>query len=217
MIFQYRCFEAGIPESGYQNTFPVMLNGSAKELFHHYIGTTYDINGMINIMKQEFETEERRERKTTKWNNTYLEHYIDKHPDKSITKYFNIMKDKLIGLQLALRLGQQNDLTFRDRIYDAIKYIPECDFASYNRKDTSQKAIEDIRYALAISAFRTPSTSTSSNYRVEQGYSQVPPQSPSLPPSNKRCICCRRRGCHSSLHPADEQLRALDRLQDGRG
>ncbi|KAI0991202.1 hypothetical protein K3495_g16985, partial [Podosphaera aphanis] len=150
-IFYDLCYKANVDPPDYPKAFATMLTGEARDYYFNKIsGNRFTLAEMIKAMKDYFETEQRQERKTTEWEDTKLEDYVAKYPEKNLIECFDLMRDQLINNQAILRPELQTDAIIRDKLYRACRDVQGCNMALFKRSSTFQGASEDIRNSLAI-------------------------------------------------------------------
>src|SRR6202049_2791162 len=103
-------------------------------------GVCVTFEAMVEAVRNHFETEERRQRVTTEWEDTNLMLVRERNPDKSLMECFELMKTKLMHDQQILRPELQTDATIRDKIYRAVRMVPECNMATFKPTITFQAA-----------------------------------------------------------------------------
>jgi hypothetical protein len=122
-----------------------MLTDEASDYYYQNVsGVCATFDAMVYAIRTHFETEERRQRVMTEWEDTNLVQIRDKNPGKSLMECFELMKNQLIHDQQILRPELQTDATIRD------KMVPECNLATFKPTITFQAACEDIRNAISI-------------------------------------------------------------------
>ena len=237
-VFYDMCPKAGVNESDYPKAFSSMLTGEAKDYYFNKIsGRRSSLVQMIQMLRDYFETEQRRERKTTEWENTTLGGVREKHPDKTLLECFDIMRNQLVKDQPILRTELQTDTIIRDRLYGACRAVPECNMALFHRSPNFQGASEELRNAIAI---RSDSGVPQNFMTDDQGGSLPgPPEDPgsgafysdrkfqgkstrfgdqakgsNQSNTKKKCFVCKRFGCWSTNHTDDEQKRSFQKFKD---
>ena len=149
-VFYDLCPKAGLTPV-YGNVFSTMLTGEASDYYYQKVsGVCATFDAMVYAVRTHFETEERCQRVTTEWEDTNLVQIRDKNTDKSLMECFELMKNQLIHDQQILRPELQTDTTIRDKIYRAVRMVPECNLATFKPTITFQAACEDIRNAISI-------------------------------------------------------------------
>ncbi|KAI0998751.1 hypothetical protein K3495_g9443 [Podosphaera aphanis] len=203
-IFYDLCFKANIDHSDYAKAFATMLTGEARDYYFNKI------------------SEQRQERKTIEWEDTKLEDFKERYPDKTLHECFDIMRDKLMKDQAILRSELQTDATIRDKLYRACRDVPECNLALFRRSPTFQGASEEIWNSLAIQS-RIPSQKaftaydadplgshevlfTDRKYKGKTSRFENHPNSSRNYDKTKKCFICKKPGCWSTNH-SDEQRR----------
>lgn len=220
LIFYSNCYTAGVNHTEYSIAFSTMLIDEARTFYFTKIaGKQESFENVIKAMKAEFETEQRQERITTEWEDTKLEDFKIKYPEKSILDVFDIMRNQLIHDQNILRSELQSDIVIRDKLYRACRNVPECNMALFKRSSTFQGASEDLRNCLAIQSqigssntFTTNSSETidSNNYYSDRKYygktSRYENQHKTpIRVTEKKCFICKKNGCWSTNHPEKER------------
>lgn len=150
-VFQDWCFKTGIEPPYFAPAFAVMLAGEAHDFFYrqiYHLGTDFD--HMVNLVRANFETEERRRRAYNWWQSVSLEKIKGKHPKRSLIECFEAMRSRLLETQMRLRSPMWDDLTIRDRLLAACQTVPECFQAVLRPAPTFQAACEDIRNVLGL-------------------------------------------------------------------
>ena len=84
-IFYDLCYKTNVDPPDYPRAFATMFTGEARDFYFNRIsGTHATLEEMIIAMKAHFETEQRQERKAIEWEDTKLEDYKIRYPEKSL-------------------------------------------------------------------------------------------------------------------------------------
>lgn len=150
LIFADNCRNAGIPPAAYTFATPTMLKGQASDYYYRRIaGQGYDHEGIIHLLREHFETEERRQRFTEEWSNLSLQDVVRKNPDKSLSVCFDILLQDLLTLQGGLSVRYQDDTTAKDRLQLACRTTPVCQMACFKPSATFEGLCADLRNSIA--------------------------------------------------------------------
>ena len=240
-IFYDLCPKAGLTPVEYGNAFSTMLTGEASDYYYQKVsGVCATFDAMVYAVRTHFETEERRQRVTTEWEDTNLVQIRDKNSDKSLMKCFELMKNQLIHDQQILRPELQTDTTIRDKIYRAVRMVPECNLATFKPTITFQAACEDIRNAISIrsqtgvpQAFVQDEDSdddgqhgsfyTDRRFHGQKKRWERPTRGGQrggkLKPGQRQKICfvCKKVGCWSTNHTEEERRQSIQRFNRDKG
>ena len=243
-IFWDLCPKAGVNPSEYAQAFSTMLKGEAREFYYLQIsGKRLPFPDMVKAIRFNFETEERRERKSTWWETITLGKVRKQHPDKTLVECFEQLKMDLLKNQLALEPEQQTENVLRNKVYSACRGIPECSLALFKRVGSFQAACDDLLNSISI---RSEENSANGVYtfdvddathdstcdgcknnifyadrqfrgeRTRYGDCGKTPKDKSVP-SKKLCFVCKKEDCWSSKHTPEERKRSYDAFKESKG
>jgi hypothetical protein len=117
---------------------------------------------IMNLVRENFETQERQTRFISYWNTTSLREVKRRHQEKTMLECFNIIYKELHKCQLTIDKDQQTEAFLKRRLLIACEGVDECKLAIFKPALSLQGLRDDIRHALALSdphqpnAFRTP-------------------------------------------------------------
>jgi hypothetical protein len=101
-----------------------MLTGEASDYYYRKIsGVCATFDAMVYAVRTHFETEERRQRVTTEWEDTNLVQIRDKNLDKSLMECFELMKNQLIPRSMTSKFFVRN---FRRTLLLGTRSIAQC-------------------------------------------------------------------------------------------
>jgi hypothetical protein len=153
---------------------------------------------------------------------------------------FELIKNQLIHDQQILRPELQTDATIRDKIYRAVRMVPECNLATFKPTITFQAACEDIRNAISIrSQTRVPQAFVQDEYSDDDGQhgsfytdrrfhgqkkrwerpTRGGQRGGKLKPGQRQKICfvCKKVGCWSTNHTEEERRQSIQRFNRDKG
>jgi hypothetical protein len=149
-IFLDNCRKVGLPASELSNAYSIMLKGKASEFYHNYIsGKGYDIDKMVKLTREHFETETNRQEYLTLWRRYTLRFVMgEEGSGKSKLECLEILFDKLVKIQQGLSMVYQEEHSLRDQIINACKGVPDCKLALQKPADTFEGLCADLRTAI---------------------------------------------------------------------
>jgi len=149
-IFYDLCFKSGVGKDAFDLALPAMLAGDAKDYYYQHVRQVNTFANKIRTLKRNYETESRRELKSTEWEAASLLVRKTKEPEKTFLELFDDMRRELMKKQRILRPELRTDLVLRDKLYSICLNVPQCQMALFKRAPTSQSAAEDLRNCLTI-------------------------------------------------------------------
>ena len=132
MVFYDLCSKAGVRETDWASAFSAMLAGDAKEYYYeNIINRKLEFPTIINLLRENFETQERQTRFMSHWNSTSLQEVKGRNEDKTILECFDIMYKELRKCQLTIDKDQQTDAFLKRRLLMACEGVEECKLAIF--------------------------------------------------------------------------------------
>jgi len=231
-IFEDMCLKTGVIPDQYHLAFSTMLRKSANEFYYdNLVGKGHTYIELQSQIRNHFETEERRQEMLSKWNTTTLINAIRNNPEKGAIECFEIMLNNLRTIQRGLAKEYHTEGTLRDRIINACRDVPECQFACYKPSSSLEGFCADLRMSITT---MTRGKGESTTYltddqlytdRQYHGGSRFQQNRRGRPPSRntsygqgsrqqdnraKRCFVCKKEGCWSTKHSKEERDKAYD-------
>lgn len=153
VYFHHECRTVLIGKEHFHLAFPTMLADMALEFFFDYVansGVSFD--GMKEIMRVEFETKERARRIQLQWDQITFSKVAnsEKARGKDLVQIFELLQRELRKLQLGLRVEKRGDDEIREKLFQAMFGVQECDLAIYSGAPTFHMACDSIRRSLAL-------------------------------------------------------------------
>lgn len=163
-IFDDCCRKIDLPLAQYHEAFSIMLKGKASTFYYDRIaGRNFDIQTMMNLTREHFETEENRQFYVTEWRETTLRRIIDKNPTFSRLECLEILFNKLQLIQRGLAETYQQDVSLRDQVIAACRDIPECELCLFKPAPTYEGVCNDLRSSIGTK-IRTQEALQMTNY-----------------------------------------------------
>lgn len=230
-IFIYMCYNAEVPKEALPRAFIVMLTDKAKQFFVDKLSMRkLTFATMVEEIRAHFETEQRRMACLQRWEDTRLDDFKAKNPNKTLLECFELMRDRLIFDQAVLRPELRTDAVIRDKLYAACRKIPECNFALMVRHPDFESASESLRNSLAITAetsalqggFVTSSGSKHDNVNPQKCLHCMTERkfegktkrfNTGSTPTDKKCFVCGKIGCWSTRHTSAERQKSREKFK----
>jgi hypothetical protein len=150
-IFYDLCEKAGITADRYDKVFSLALKGRASTFYYNRIvGRQYDFHTMVEMVKQHFETEERRQQYLEEWGQITLSKVIKENPTKNCLECLEIVLDLLIKIQPGLADYYRTEQSIRDQLVNACRGIAECNYALYKPATNYESLCAELRSAVAL-------------------------------------------------------------------
>ncbi|KAK6211233.1 hypothetical protein QIS74_10497 [Colletotrichum tabaci] len=196
-----------------------------------------DFHAMASRVKLHFETEESRQAYLTEWRNTTFDRVIIDNPGKSKMEVLEVMLDKLITIQRALPTAYNTEDSLRLQVLNACRGVKACELALFSPAPTYEGVCGQLRSAIGTSMAidASPHHFTSDmppadgvaegQYFTDRKFNGNGkdarfgrPRSSfrggkmgnrsSLPTAMKKCYVCKKQGCWSTKHTAEERRKA---------
>lgn len=231
-IFYEKCDMAGVKPAIFAKAFNMMLTGTAEEFYYLAIsprvsGIAYTFVEMATLVKNNFETEARRQRKWQEWMNTKLSKVIQENEGISMAECLEKLIARLQNLRHRLPTAYQTDEQMRSRLLLACQETPECSTACFRPSNTLQAVCQDLRSCVGTADSQRGNTGIFYTNRIYHrpnnnrnghthggGYDNRNDNTDDdNPQDDKKCICCRRIGCWSTRHSKADQKRAWDTIK----
>jgi hypothetical protein len=145
------CQVAMVEPNYHHRAFPTMLAGEAKTFYFDYVANqNYDFGTMVQLVRANFETEERARKIQLEWDTMTFGKIRQSNAGKnySLIESFDQLAKKLRKLQLGLRQEKRTDAELKDKLLQAMFGVPECDLAVYSGAASFHTACEAIRRSL---------------------------------------------------------------------
>ena len=151
-VFYDLCPKAGVIDEWFGDALSTMLKSEAsKHYYRNVAGRGMSFIDMIEAIRMHFETEERQEMITGRWEDLDLIGIQHANPGKPILECFELMRGKLLDMQEVLLPEMQTELNLRNKLYRAIDGIPECALAIMKKAPSFEGACYDIRSSISQS------------------------------------------------------------------
>ncbi|OBR02159.1 Aurora kinase 2 splicing [Colletotrichum higginsianum IMI 349063] len=196
-----------------------------------------DFHAMASRVKLHFETEESRQAYLTEWRNTTFDRVAIDNPGKSKMEVLEVMLDKLITIQRALPTAYNTEDSLRLQVLNACRGVKACEMALFSPAPTYEGVCGQLRSAIGTSMAidASPHHFTSDmppadraaegQYLTDRKFNGNGrdarfgrPRSSfhggkmgnrgSLPTATKKCYVCKKQGCWSTKHTAEERRKA---------
>lgn len=242
-MFRDLCDRADVPNDAMAKAFPTMLRGLALDYYYSNLSASKHLpfDDVCNAVRDYFEGAEYRRSTLTKWNSLTLKSVMEKNKDKSMEECLQLLLKDLRHLQHGLDSGLRDERFIHNKLLNACRELPACQYACFKPADTMAGLINDLRSSIVTykeshpedsQAFFTdrryykqqhsrPSLSLNSrllsNSRPSSNVRPPPntrPQSGYQSRQNKSCFVCQKGGCWSSRHTQEEREEAKRRYKD---
>lgn len=143
--------QASIPPLRLKEAISAMLTGPALNYYYRRIaGHSYTLLEVMNILKANFETEQRSQQLLDEWHALKLRKIMNdpKNSGKTNLECFDILVQRFQVLQDGLPYEFHNDRSIRDRVIGACEGVRECQLAVIDRPKWFDEVVAKIKNAL---------------------------------------------------------------------
>ncbi|KAI0992248.1 hypothetical protein K3495_g15938, partial [Podosphaera aphanis] len=191
---------------------------------------------MINMLRTHFETAEARQKYLSTWRQTTLPRMIAEHPDKTRSECLDLTIDELRRTQQGLSQEYQHEHILKEQVINACQGVKECSLALFNPSDTFEGVCHQLKSSITTwercenpASFLTEEheqaqfwtdrkySGRGQNYGGKsrgnyRGQSSLNNQRDGISTQRtkfqKKCFVCRKYGCWSTQHSAEERKKA---------
>jgi len=211
-IFNERCEQCGLPETEKLRAFSLMLSDSALQYYFDHIKNivpTYELT--LEKVRKRFITEERTLTLTTEWETVSLKKYISSNPDKSVKECLELMVARLQELQLCLPVPYHQDIIMKTKLLTACEGIEETRLARQKVATDVEGVISDLFTSIATYSKPSSSSMDSTQAMLTALFTERRKyrRENSKKYGKKTCRVCKKEGCWSTNHTAQERIAAF--------
>ncbi|KAF6802062.1 hypothetical protein CMUS01_15461 [Colletotrichum musicola] len=165
LAFKFECDINGLNDKGYAMAFNRMLKGEARDFYLQNVngsGAEFDIKTAMTMVRDRFETKQRRQEYITELRRLDLARMMRHNPDKTPEEVFNLLAKKFELLVIATatlsatdgpfqRLTAMNDAQKKEHLINACSDVADTQLIAINEAETYEGVKSQLRDILSRS------------------------------------------------------------------
>lgn len=206
-LFNERCDQSSVPENEKKRAVSIMLTGRARDFyFDNLQGKQLAFEEMIMKVKRRFITAEHERTLVREWDSLTLRGIISENAGKPKKYCLEELVSRMHSLQSGLPKAYCNEDIFMNKLLNAVKDVEACQLAYFKPTATVEGLISDLHSSLAIEPQprQVPALDAhfvDRKYKGQRGRINYR--------KNATCIVCKKKGCWSTNHSAEERIASL--------